>query len=242
MRQRRSKTPRGFWCPRLHPLLALLLSVAFLFSGCSTLKELKEAKADAAAGKYQELAAREVACKPTAAGCNQLHLIKGDACFRLAKEGVNPENHYACAVEHLEKGIELTKTWQSGELDLNRAQTYENLLESLRNLQDLQRGTAAQATGARFLEVAEEFERLEPNNLGAIYFAAKARMRALQPELLHITSANRGLLCSRLKKIRAPVARVLARPPAENWSRYEQNYRQLDRELTLAQSLVPDCP
>jgi hypothetical protein len=66
-------------------------------------------------------------------------------------------------------------------------------------------------------------------------------MRELQPQLLHITTENRAALCRHLKTIRAPIARVLAGAPAEHWRRYEQNYRQLDRELTLAQRLVPNC-
>lgn len=241
MRQTRSKHQRGLWSLRLRPGSGLLLVLVVLLAGCGTPKQVKQFKEAAAAGQYQELAEREVTCKPKAAGCNQLHLIKGDACFRMAKQGVNPEQHYNCAVKHLDMGIKQTKKWELGELNLDRAQTYENLVESLRNLQDLQRGGQARATGAQFLKIAETFEREEPKHFGAIYFAAKARMRELQPQLLRITTENRSPLCRRLKTIRAPVARVLADPPAENWSRYEQNYRRLDRELTLAQRLVPNC-
>jgi hypothetical protein len=225
----------------LRPVSGLLLVFVVLLAGCGTLKQVKQFKEAAAAGKYQELAASEVSCKPRSDGCNQLHLIKGDACFRLAKQGVNPEKHYTCAVQHLDLGIEQTRTWERGDLNLDRAQTYENLVESLRNLQDIQRGEQARATGAQFLKVAETFERKEPKHLGAIYLAAKARMRELQPQLLRITTENRAALCRRLKTIHAPIARVLADAPAEYWSRYEQNYRQLDRELALAQRLVPNC-
>lgn len=242
MRQTRSKHQRGFWSPRLSLVSGFLLILVVLLAGCSTLRQVKQFKQAAAAGKYQDLAAREVACKPKADGCNQLHLIKGDACFRMAKKGTNPEKHYACAVKHLDMGIEQTKKWERGELNLDRAQTYENLVESLRNLQDLQRGEKARATGAQFLKTAETFERKEPKHLGAIYFAAKARMREVQPQLLRITSESRSALCRRLKAIRAPIARVLNGSPPENWSRYELNYRQLDSELTLAQRLVPNCP
>lgn len=241
MRPTHSKLRQEHRLPRLRPVSGLLVVLVVLLAGCGTLKQVKQAKEAAAAGKYQELAAREVSCKPKSAGCNQLHLIKGDACFRMAKQGVKSEQHYACAVKHLDMGITQTKTWERGELNLDRAQTYENLVESLRNLQDLQRGEQARATGVQFLNMAQAFEREEPQHLGAIYFAAKARMRELQPQLLRITTENRAALCRRLKTIHAPIARVLAGSPAENWSRYEQNYRQLDRELTRAQRLVPNC-
>jgi hypothetical protein len=93
----------------------------------NTLKPLKEAKELAAQADYQALATIEIKCKASCEGCNQLHLLKGDACYRLAKAGTAPEKHYACAASHLAKGIEMTQFWQMETFDLNRQQTYTNL-------------------------------------------------------------------------------------------------------------------
>ena len=224
--------------------LILLLGLALLFHGCAeSLRQLQAFKKEVTAGNYQAIAAQEVTCEPKDAGCNQVHLIKGDACFRLANSDVDPMPHYTCAARHLQLGIEQTQEWEQDTLNLGRTQTYENLAETLRNLQDLQRGAESNATGARFLAVAEDFLRLEPEHIGAIYYATKARFRALQPALLQGTDTAQ--LCGRLKQLRAPIEQLIANhagTPAELWSRYEQNYDLLRGELTTAQRLLPNCP
>jgi hypothetical protein len=60
------------------------LAVLVLFlPACGTVGQLERFKELSGQQKYTEIAAQEVRCQPTEAGCNQLHLIKGDACFRL---------------------------------------------------------------------------------------------------------------------------------------------------------------
>jgi hypothetical protein len=226
-------------------MLGLLVVVMLLEYGCDpALRQLKAFKEHTAAADYQWLAAQEVQCQPQAAGCNQLYLIKGDACFRLAKQKLDEAKNYTCAADHLETGIGSTTQWQQDSLNLDRAQTYENLCEALRNLQDLQQGDVAAATGERLRTAAEKFAQIEPEHLGAIYYVAKARLRALQPALLKANDATRPLLCQNVAQLLEPVDAVMARaalqPPAL-WSRYEANYRLLKGELTTVQRAILTC-
>jgi hypothetical protein len=57
------------------------------------------------AGDYVGIAQESVSCEEVDDVCGQAHLIKGDACFRLAKQQNDPEKHYDCAVTELDKGI-----------------------------------------------------------------------------------------------------------------------------------------
>ena len=124
-------------------VLAVLLGAALLLTACGTVGQLNKTKKHWHKQDYQWIAEQEISCKPSEQGCNQLHLLKGDACFRLAKQDVDPPTHYPCSAKHLALGIEQTREWQLKDLDLNRAQTYENLCESLRQWQDLERGQRA---------------------------------------------------------------------------------------------------
>jgi hypothetical protein len=239
--RRRRAAYRG----RQYQVLLLLLGLGLLVAGCApALKQLQGFKQHWSAADYQWIARQDVQCQPETTGCNQLHLIKGDACFRLAKQGQNQTANYTCAADHLEQGIGATKQWTQAPIDLHRTQTYENLCESLRNLQDLQQGAAATATGERFLAAAEVFVRLEPEHVGAVYYAAKARFRALQPALFEISDANRTRLCQRLADILSPVEAVMTRAeqqPATLWQRYEAAYRLLKSEVTIVQQRVLRC-
>ena len=124
---------------------ATVLLVAIL-AACGGIYQLKQFKDHSARSDWAWVAQQPVTCAASSDGCNQLHLIKGDACYRLAKQGAEPRAHYQCAADELETGIAQTKVWRESGLDLNRAQTYENLCESLRNLQDMERGAAAEPT------------------------------------------------------------------------------------------------
>lgn len=223
-------------------ILVLFLGLALIASGCSkSLKELETFKQRSSAGNYEWIAAQPVLCEPGDEGCNQLHLIKGDACFQLAKGSTDAAKHYQCAADELELGIHQTTQWKQGDLNLNRAQNYENRCESLRNLQDLQKGDAGKATGERFLAAAEEFAGVEPNHVGAIYFVSKARLRKLQPELIDVTDANRQNLREQLDQILNAVEGVMSRAdgvPQNLWARYKENYALLKKELTLAKKIV----
>jgi hypothetical protein len=205
-----------------------------------SLKQLQTFKQRAAAGDYAWIAAQEVDCGAPAEsgdpdqveeGCNQLYLIKGDAHFRLAKEGVDSDKNYELAADYLEKGIKLTTTWQVDDLNLNRSQTYENLCEALRNFQDLRKGDEAAAVGKRYLKVAEEFLALEPNNPAAIFFVAQARFRKLQPEVID-PGERRDELLKELNKLITMVESALP------GGRFEQNLKLLRGTLVTVRDAL----
>lgn len=211
--------------------LLMILVLAVLVAACAaSVKQLQQFKGHAASNDYAWIAAQEVTCTDNSVqGCNQLHLIKGDAHFRLAKEGRDKEPNYELAADHLERGIALTSEWQVGNLDLNRDQTYENFCEALRNLQDLRTGQAAAAVGERYLQAAEDFHRLRPDHPGAVFFVAQARFRKLQPALVE-PGDQRDALAQQLDGLISLVNSAL---PAAAGGRYEQNLRLLRGTLTM---------
>ncbi|MFQ5587932.1 MAG: hypothetical protein ACE5F7_03745 [Nitrospiria bacterium] len=213
-----------------------LLFASLLVFGCATLKGLKEAKEDWKNRNYASLATREVSCKASNKGCNQLHLIKGDACFRLAKSGAEVAKHARCAAQHLQTGISQTEDWQVGDLNLNRAQTHENLLESLRLWRDTQRGAEAKKITTQLVASAQAFLQIEPGHLGGIYFLNSGQYTLLRPELLRQTKPSQ--LCADLKRI---LQSLSDSEPKSQGTKYAPNYAQLRSEVNLAKTTVTGC-
>lgn len=226
---------------------AVWCTVILFLGACSALspvlKQLEEVKAHSSQEDYTWIAEKEISCDASDEGCNQLHLIKGDACFRLAKQEESAEKkaearaHYECAVTHLETGIKQTTNWQQGvNLNLDRPQTYENLCEALRGWQDLETGEAAAQLTQRLFRTAQEFLTAEPGNLAAIYFLNSARFTMLRKDLLQPEAPQ--ALCEKLNKIIQALDDGMQR--AEG-GRYEANYRRLRLDVAGAKQIVPGC-
>lgn len=165
-------------------LLVVLLAAALLSGGCcymNTLRPLQKAKDLAGKQDYTALANVEAKCDDTCEGCNQLHLLKGDACYRQAKNNQAPLQQYSCAANELSEGIKQTKDWSN----TNRTQTYLNLCESLRNWRDLTSGSQADGINDRLLNTAGQFLSVEPGNACGVYFQANSRYAKLRSCLLH---------------------------------------------------------
>ena len=171
---------------RVHRTLALA-SLACAVGACGALntRSLENAKQMQQKQDYASLAAIKVDCEESSDGCNQLHLLKGDACYRLAKQGQDAAKNYACAASELATGIAQTKQWQMEGFNLNRPQNYENLSESLRNGRDLATGAEADALNTRLLQASQDFSRAEPGNACAVYYQSNARYAQLRTCLLH---------------------------------------------------------
>ena len=216
----------------------LLLLMLILASGCctGTVRELGKAKEHARSGDLAWIAAQDVNCKETCEGCNQLHLLKGDACYRLAKQGQEPLKQYPCAAQHLETGISMTKQWQMESFNLNRPQTYVNLCESLRNWRDLLAGGEADTSNERLLKDAQAFLAAEPGNPCGIYFVNDARYAKLRPCLLHPERcpALCGDLHSMLQSIDEGASKATG-------TMCEANLQQIKKEVTKAREIVR-CP
>jgi hypothetical protein len=210
---------------RTIPVFSLFLLAALLASGCA-IKQLSDVKESWANKDYEWIAAQQVTCNAADDGCNQLHLIKGDACYRLAKGGKEAKARYACAVDELETGIAQTKEWKIDNLNLNRAQTYENLCESIRNLQDLETGAQAEDLTKKLVNASQAFLVAEPGNLGAIYFLNSARYTLLGKCVIHPERCPS--LCDNLTAIDQELAQVM---PKTEVSKYMNNYYRLQSDI-----------
>ena len=189
--------------PRFLAVGVFWLFFVFLLGGCcatNTIQPLKKAKTLAGQRDYTALAGMEIKCSESCEGCNQLHLLKGDACYRLAKAGQAPEPHYRCASAELMEGIRLTRDWRMENFDLNRTQTFINLCETQRNRRDLLSGSQADAVNAQLLTSAQAFLAAEPGNPCGLYFESNAQYAQLRKCLLH--PENCPALCSQLQAMR----------------------------------------
>jgi hypothetical protein len=213
----------------------LLLLTLILVSGCctGTVRELGKAKEHAKSGDFAWIAAQDVKCKETCEGCNQLHLLKGDACYQLAKQGQEPLKQYPCAAQHLETGISMTKQWQMESFNLNRPQTYVNLCESLRNWRDLLAGAEADAINERLLKNAQAFLAGEPGNPCGIYFETNARYAKLRPCLLHPEQCP--TVCAELKAMLSSLDDGLSKAAG---AQCEPNLQEMKNEVVSARGAV----
>lgn len=168
----------------------LVLSVAALFAlgGCcvkttKALSDMKDrvTKERVEEADYQWVARQSVSCKQTCDGCNQLHLIKGDACYRLAKAGKDPKTYYALAVKHLDKGIAMTENGQWEDLGLDRARYFTNLCESLLSWRELLSKDEFNEVNDRLIKKAHQFLEAEPGNPCAVHFLVNAGYAKLAP-------------------------------------------------------------
>ena len=223
---------------------ALIFSaaLALLWLGCinPTIKELKSVKELHDKGEFQQLANRPINCDLAKEGCNQIHLVKADACYRLAKKAESEDNgavaksNYQCAASNFEPGIHATKDWPA-EIGA-RAQYYENWCESLRQWQDSESGVKADSLTQVLSTTAKEFRAKESEHLAAIYFQNVADFAKLRPELLDLT--NPSQTCSKLKSIRSDLE--TAKPRAAG-TKYQPNFERIIMDLSGAMSAVPSC-
>jgi len=221
--------------PAVSPLktIAMTFFLLLILTGCTSV-QLNRFKKHVDRNDYQWIADREVGCQETSASCGRLHLLKGDACLRLAGAADATADRYACAARELAMGLALTPSW-SDPAEQQRFQ--ENLCEALKNLQDLQSGEAAEKTLARLAEAAEALYQLAPGSLAAVYYLAEARLRQVQPELPDLNPARRVPVCHRLERTLNGVLSTMTsarRSNSRQWERYAQNYHRLSFDLGSA--------
>lgn len=215
---------------------SVIISALLILAGCGTVGQLKDAKEHSGKGDYAWVAKQEISCDISDDGCNQLHLIKGDACYRLAKSGKEAEKNFACAVTELESGIGQTKDWKMNDLDLNRVQTYENLCESIRDLQDMKKGAEADALTRKLVSTSQAFLAVDPGNLAGIFFLNSARYTMLNRCLIHPEKCPD--LCDNLKAVDNEILQVM---PKAEVSKYMDNYHRLHSDITGAKRSIAGC-
>jgi hypothetical protein len=209
---------------------AVILVIIVLAAGCApTIRELADFKRAADAGDYTTIAAREVTCTQGNRGCDQVHLIKGDACFRLAAGG--DPGRWDCAIQHLALGIDLV-----GGTATNMGSTqpyYENLLEALRQRSDSARSHAEATPFTTQLESrAQAFHQAFPTAPAGYYYLASAQLtRALRD-----VNTAPDAACHTLNDLQS----LLARAPAER-GRYTASFQRIEADIRGAKSTVRGC-
>ncbi|WP_020481142.1 MULTISPECIES: hypothetical protein [unclassified Methylomonas] len=215
-------------------IMPLLIAV-LLVSGCAT-RQLKNFKEAAAENNWQEIAAAEVDCKVDDEACNQLHLLKGDACYRLAKQNTDSVKNYQCAAEQLEQGIHLTTDWANAEAVVGkRAQYFENWCESLRLLRSEQTSTAAATPyNQKLHSCAREFLQA-PGDLkpAATFFLHNAELAAIRFQINDTGS------CQALKQLQQNESQAAAQAAQ---SRYADHHRRLLNDIAGIKASIPGCP
>lgn len=228
-------------CERVLSLRIVFLGglglAAAILTACGTVGELKTAKESAAKGEYGKLAATPVSCKPADDGCNQLHLIRGDACYRLAKQGDDKPGHYRCAADELELGIQQTKDWKDIEALGKPAVYYENYCESLRMVRDQQNSNDASAPWNQKLSTcAKDFLSLAPNHPAGLFFLNNAKLAQFQIEFKS-KKQNPTAACAELNAMLAGEKQASAlsanTPYAENHERLTRDIAGMKRSPAL---------
>lgn len=219
----------------------LILAILWGAVGCGgSVRLVDPFKERQAEGDYAWIAEQPVDCTPDEAGCNQLHLIQGDACFRLAERAAQDGNdteaatHYACAASALAAGIAQTTDWSvaGGE----PAPWYANWCEALREQRDAATGTTADQLNTALQKAAQAFAEAVPAHPAAVYYRINAQLAASRPQLLD-PEGHPGL-CADLTAMHAELVAVA---PRADGTPYAAPVQQLTRELELARNAVPGC-
>ena len=207
----------------------VILVIVVLAAGCSTGRQLSHLKEEAAAGNYAAIAAEDVTCTQGDRGCNQIHLIKGDACFRLAARG-DPAR-WDCAIEQLALGIDTTggATTEMG----STQPYYENLLEALRQRRDSSRSRAEAAPFTAQLESrAQAFHDAFPEAPAGYYYLASAQLT----RALDAADTAPESTCRMLNDLQ----RLLVHAPAER-GRYAAGFQRIEADIRGAKVTVRGC-
>jgi hypothetical protein len=208
---------------------AVILVIVVLAAGCGAVGQLDRMRRDAAAGNWQAIAAEDVTCTLGERGCNQVHLLKGDACFRLAAGG--EPARWDCAIEQLALGIDTTEgtTTEMG----STQPYYENLLEALRRRRDFSRSRAEAAPFTAQLEQrAQAFQDAFPAAPAGYYYLASAQLA----RVLDAPDPAPDAACRTLNDLQ----RLLARAPAER-GRYAAGFQRIEADIRGAKSTVRGC-
>ena len=216
--------------------IILLILILFLQIGCGVTFQLGRFKNKLEQGNFEWFPKQEISCNVSDEGCNQLHLIKGDACYRLAKQDIEPKRHFECASEHLDMGIKMTRQWQLEKISINRAQAYENLCESLRELQFKETGVKSEKYTDKLLQCAQDFKAAEPQHIAPKFFLYNAKFVKLTPCFNHPEQCR--ALCIDIKTI---ITDIEGGMPKADGTRYEPNYKELYKKFKQEQALAA-CP
>ena len=201
--------------------------------GCAVV-ELHQFEKHAATKDDRWIAGRDIRCGKASNTCSRLHLIKGEACLRLARSGRASAKYYGCAADALAQGLALQRSWPE---PFQQQRVQEHLCESLAGLQRLQSDEAAAHTLARLADAAAALYRQAPDSIPAIYYLSIVRLREVEPRLAHLAVYDRMPVCTRLKRTLMTVLTTMETAKSEkseDWMRWAKHYERLAFQLGSA--------
>jgi hypothetical protein len=166
---------------------AVVAVTALLVSGCllaPQVAQLQRMKQNRLHGALQSNSRESIACSSSDAVCYQLHLIKGDACSRLATQEADltvRRNLDSCAADNLLDGTTLAPTEHTPVGDMHEYRLKR--LEVLRDLIDTRH--PGEPSGADTLaKAAQDFlGHYAGDPLGTFYLAS-ARLTVVEDDFL----------------------------------------------------------
>lgn len=164
------------------PAVTLILTLAL--SACDhSATQLSDFKDEPTANKFGTTAEAEVTCTPSDPACGQLHLLKGHACYRQARQATadaEKRRFYSCAIDQLGTGLQMSPS-ETGPLGSMQVYRIERMT-SLRDRSDLGGPTEA-ADRTQLATDAADFRRRYPGQPAGPYFAAAVQISQLQVDL-----------------------------------------------------------
>jgi hypothetical protein len=186
--------------------------------------QLEKMKEHGQKGDLQSNSREPLTCGSTAAECYQLHLLKGDACYTLAKRATDIATRRdldTCAANDLHEGTTLASTEKTPVGDLHGYRLEQ--LEALRDLIDTRRrgdppGADALATAA------QDFRKHYASDPAGPFYLASARLTVAEDNFLGNPDA--AALCTSLSDIDG-ISRTGNAAPGD----LESQYRNLAKSI-----------
>ena len=223
----------GAW--RFHRLCKILTwigcLVCVLFAGGCSTTQLANFRRHAAAEDFEWIATQTISCEKVSNVCGRLYLIRGDACFHLAKTGHGAKEYYDCAANAYYQGLSLMPAMTDEELHKRYLQ---NLCESLSYLQDTATDGKETNHTFRLMETAKDLYQLAPDSASGRYYLSKGRLLSMGP-LIHAGHiADRSMTCVRLQRTLLGVLSMIEtakNQPPPDWDRFSNKFQRLAFDL-----------
>lgn len=216
-----------------------VVAVLAIVSAVACSSQLGDLKTLHNGGDYEAVAGTVIDCAESTDECGQMHLLKGDACYRLAQKAkadgrtADVIRFSGCAIDHMGAAFARVTDWEPTG---GQEQWWVNYCESLRLLQNAQSGDAIKQTSAKLLEAAESFGAQAPDHPGPVYYASVAKLAVIRFELLH--PSDPAASCAELNQL---IEDLTSSRQRAQGTPFDASYQNLLSDLADAKSLLPDC-
>jgi hypothetical protein len=183
-----------------------------MLAGCSVVNpqidQLGQMERNAQAGKYVDNAAQSISCGSDRDTCMRLHLLKGDACYRLAKgAGADQRAQAQCAASELGQGLDLA-TAETGPDGPRRVYAADQL-DALSMMIDTRRRGDPPGT-AELAAAAAAFRTRYPDDPAGPFYTAMSGLAAAQDR--YNATGDKAALCKALSPVDSARAAGAAAP------------------------------